>query len=255
MIWGTDVNVVESMERFRQFLLEFTLEGEDEPLYKSQLEEIHRTQARLTWTEEGEYLRIVVLLPAAFDCVLRCSTNANVVSSLGVVAVVECTSIVRAKHVLNRSPPMADWCLFAYVSLLAWCSLVMCALTTSSLTIEFLGCQRAPTARDFPHRPQAAMISVHKRTRSLPSPRPFSPLVAPPFPSFRATQEFNISINCKHLYSFVPSRRLYQQLVHYPQVAEQILPTLFCCCRETLHHHSSVVSYRHACTNIMQESQ
>lgn len=41
------MNVVESMERFRQFLLEFTLEGEDEPLYKSQLEEIHRTQARL----------------------------------------------------------------------------------------------------------------------------------------------------------------------------------------------------------------
>lgn len=31
-------------------------------------------------------------------------------------------------------------------------------------------------------------------------------------------QEFNISINCKHLYSFLPSRRLYQQLVHYPQV-------------------------------------
>lgn len=44
MIWGTDVNVVESMEKFRQFLLEFCLEGEDEPLYKSQLEEIHRTQ-------------------------------------------------------------------------------------------------------------------------------------------------------------------------------------------------------------------
>lgn len=34
----------------------------------------------------------------------------------------------------------------------------------------------------------------------------------------RGKQEFNISINCKHLYSFVPSRRLYQQLVHYPQV-------------------------------------
>lgn len=49
MIWGTDVNVVESMEKFRQFLLEFTLEGEDEPLYKSQLEEIHRTQARLAF--------------------------------------------------------------------------------------------------------------------------------------------------------------------------------------------------------------
>lgn len=46
VIWGTDVNVVESMEKFRQFLLEFTLEGEDEPLYKSQLEEIHRTQVR-----------------------------------------------------------------------------------------------------------------------------------------------------------------------------------------------------------------
>lgn len=33
-----------------------------------------------------------------------------------------------------------------------------------------------------------------------------------------SSQEFNISINCKHLHSFVPSRRLYQQLVHYPQV-------------------------------------
>ncbi|CAM9351382.1 unnamed protein product [Ascophyllum nodosum] len=44
VIWGTDVNVVESMERFRQFLLEFTLEDEEESLYKSQLEEIHRTQ-------------------------------------------------------------------------------------------------------------------------------------------------------------------------------------------------------------------
>lgn len=32
------------------------------------------------------------------------------------------------------------------------------------------------------------------------------------------SQEFSISINCKHLYSFLPSRRLYQQLVHYPQV-------------------------------------
>lgn len=46
VIWGTDVNVVESMERFRQFLLEFTLDGEDESLYKSQLEEIQRTQVR-----------------------------------------------------------------------------------------------------------------------------------------------------------------------------------------------------------------
>ena len=46
VIWGTDVNVVESMERFRQFLLEFTLEDEEESLYKSQLEEIHRTQVR-----------------------------------------------------------------------------------------------------------------------------------------------------------------------------------------------------------------
>lgn len=46
VIWGTDVNVVESMERFRQFLLEFTLDGEDESLYRFQLEEIHRTQAR-----------------------------------------------------------------------------------------------------------------------------------------------------------------------------------------------------------------
>lgn len=36
-------------------------------------------------------------------------------------------------------------------------------------------------------------------------------------------QEFNISINCKHLYSFVPSRRLYQQLVHYPQVTHRLL--------------------------------
>lgn len=42
-------------------------------------------------------------------------------------------------------------------------------------------------------------------------------------------QEFNISINCKHLYSFLPSRRLYQQLVHYPQVKR-----LACLCRKIL---------------------
>lgn len=44
VIWGTNVNVKESMARFRQFLLEFKLDDEDEPLYRSQLEEIHRTQ-------------------------------------------------------------------------------------------------------------------------------------------------------------------------------------------------------------------
>ena len=52
MIWGTDVNVVESMEKFRQFLLEFCLDGEHEPLYKSQLEEIHRTQVGVGWTAQ-----------------------------------------------------------------------------------------------------------------------------------------------------------------------------------------------------------
>lgn len=46
VIWGTNVNVNESMARFRQFLLEFCLDDEDEPLYRSQLEEIHRTQVR-----------------------------------------------------------------------------------------------------------------------------------------------------------------------------------------------------------------
>lgn len=44
VIWGTNVNVNESMARFRQFLLEFCLDDEDEPLYKAQLEEVHRTQ-------------------------------------------------------------------------------------------------------------------------------------------------------------------------------------------------------------------
>lgn len=44
VIWGTNVNVNESMARFRQFLLEFCLQDDDEPLYRSQLEEIHRTQ-------------------------------------------------------------------------------------------------------------------------------------------------------------------------------------------------------------------
>lgn len=43
VIWGTNVNVKESMARFREFLLEFCLADEDEPLYKSQMEEIYRT--------------------------------------------------------------------------------------------------------------------------------------------------------------------------------------------------------------------
>ena len=54
--------------------------------------------------------------------------------------------------------------------------------------------------------------------RASPHP-PLAPRPPPPIPD-HDTQEFNISINCKHLHSFMPSRKLYQQLVHYPQVTK-----------------------------------
>ncbi|CAM9545469.1 unnamed protein product, partial [Discosporangium mesarthrocarpum] len=38
------------------------------------------------------------------------------------------------------------------------------------------------------------------------------------------SQVYNISINCKHLYSFRPTRRLYMQLIHYPQ--QEIVPIM-----------------------------
>lgn len=45
-----------------------------------------------------------------------------------------------------------------------------------------------------------------------------SPFYAQYLESIKTSQILNMNVNCEHLGSFVPTRKLYRQLVSYPQV-------------------------------------
>jgi len=34
------------------------------------------------------------------------------------------------------------------------------------------------------------------------------------------TQVFELNVNCRHIYTYIPTRPLYQQLLQFPQVKE-----------------------------------